>query len=362
MNKLITIIAILILSVTHFCAQEQEKKVRFYYFGHIEYQLNNQNHSTNSFFQLGEQDLFVFAKLSDKISFLGENIVRFDSKSPSFFIPSIERAQLKFDYFKNNSIVVGKIHTPTNYWNDRYHHGRLFFPTIDRPLMFSYVVPLHTFGIRLQGNDIGKLKFGYNIVFGNGISSNDFSKSGSNLSSMFGVSIKPINKMQLSLSYYNDFIENNVAGVHSGHSSAIHQSASKAYKGNINFELVSSSIAYFTNSLELLNEFSFNRTKTDSLGTSENWSNFFYLGYKFKDKFTPYTVIDFIDISNKELHVAQLDANRTIFGFRYDFNHLINLKCQFAVNNLKNIFALSKTMHLHQHPFSEFKIQLAYGF
>lgn len=353
-------IAIIIIFFTStISAQEKDKKVLFNYYGHIEYQFNDQNNSTNSFFQLGEQDLFVFAKLTDRISFLGENVIRFDSKSPSFFIPSIERAQLKFDYFKNHSVVVGKIHTPTNYWNDRYHHGRLFFPTVERPLMFSYVVPLHTFGVRLQGNDIGRLKFGYNVVLGNGIASNDFSKSGSNLSSMVGVSIKPINKLQLSLTYYNDFIENNISGVHSGHASAIHQSASKAYNGNIKYELISGSAAYFSNRLELLNEFSYNITNSDSLGQSENWSNFLYLGYRIKDKFTPYAVLDIIEISNTELHVAQIDVNRTILGLRYDFNHLINMKCQFALNNILNI---SHSAHVHQSSFSEFKIQLAYGF
>ncbi|MFN5630103.1 MAG: hypothetical protein ACK48W_12550 [Bacteroidota bacterium] len=361
MKKFITknTIIFIILINSRIIAQEKDKKVFFNYYGHIEYQLNNQGNLTNSFFQLGEQDLFVFAKLTDRISFLGENVVRFDNKSPSFFIPSIERAQLKFDYFKNHSIVVGKIHTPTNYWNDRYHHGRLFFPTIERPLMFSYVVPLHTFGIRLQGNDIGRLKFGYNVVFGNGITSNDFSKSGSNLSSMVGVSIKPINKLQLSLTYYNDFIKDNISGVHSGHASAIHLSASKAYNRNINYQLISGSAAYFSNSLELLNEFSYNMTYSDSLGQSENWSNFLYLGYRIKDKFTPYTVLDIIEISNTELHVAQIDVNRTILGFRYDFSHLVNMKCQLALNN---VLKFSNSAHVHQNSFSEFKIQLAYGF
>src|SRR5665647_1763752 len=37
----------------------------------------------------------------------------------------------------NNNIIIGKIHTPLNYWNDTYHHGRFFFPTIERPLIFG---------------------------------------------------------------------------------------------------------------------------------------------------------------------------------------------------------------------------------
>lgn len=114
--------------------------------------------------------------------------------------------QLKFDYFKNHSLVVGKMHTPVNYWNDVYHHGRFFFPTVDRPIAFSYLVPVHTLGLRLQGQNLGKIKFGYDLVAGNGISSTDFADSGVNTSAMAGVHIKPIDNFRFGISYYYDFI------------------------------------------------------------------------------------------------------------------------------------------------------------
>ena len=90
----------------------------------------------------------------------------------------MERARLKYEFREWLSVIVGKMHTPVNYWNDVYHHGRLFFPTIDRPRSFGTHVPIHTLGLRLQGQNIGKLRFGYDLVIGNGMSSNDVVTAG----------------------------------------------------------------------------------------------------------------------------------------------------------------------------------------
>ena len=48
---------------------------------------------------------------------------------------ALERARLKYEYREWLSVIVGKMHKPVNYWNDVYHHGRLFFPVIDRPAL-----------------------------------------------------------------------------------------------------------------------------------------------------------------------------------------------------------------------------------
>jgi hypothetical protein len=71
-------------------------------------------------------------------------------------------------------LLVGKHHTPVNYWNYTYHHGRVFFPTIERPLLFeAEIIPLHTNGISLQGQNLGSAKFGYDVMIGNGLGSSD---------------------------------------------------------------------------------------------------------------------------------------------------------------------------------------------
>ena len=121
-------------------------------------------------FGFGEQDLFITSEFSDRLSFLGESVFKYTPSSPTEFSVSIERVVIKYNYQGNNNIIIGKIHTPLNYWNDTYHHGRVFFPTIDRPLLFAAdIIPLHTTGISFQGHDFGKIKFGYDVVIGNGL-------------------------------------------------------------------------------------------------------------------------------------------------------------------------------------------------
>ena len=81
-------------------------------------------------FGFGEQDLFITSQLNDRFSFLGESVFKFTPSSPTEYSVSIERVVIKYNFAGNNNLLIGKHHTPINYWNDTYHHGRLFFPTI----------------------------------------------------------------------------------------------------------------------------------------------------------------------------------------------------------------------------------------
>ena len=78
-------------------------------------------------FGFGEQDLFITSELSDRLSFLGESVFKYTPSSPTEFSVSIERIVIKYNFQGNHNIIIGKIHTPLNYWNDTYHHGRVFF-------------------------------------------------------------------------------------------------------------------------------------------------------------------------------------------------------------------------------------------
>src|SRR4026209_1650314 len=69
-------------------------------------------------FSLGEQDLFITSELSDRFSFLGESVFRFTNTQPTRFSVSIERIVIKYNIAGNHNVLVGKHHTPVNYWND----------------------------------------------------------------------------------------------------------------------------------------------------------------------------------------------------------------------------------------------------
>jgi len=337
-------------------AQEFSKRINVNVYGAIDYTVNRLGGRANNFFTLGEQDFFVTSRLSDRVSFLGETVVRFDSKTGTTFSASIERAQIKYDFSStgNHSMLIGKMHSPVNYWNDVYHHGRLFFPTIDRPIAFSHFIPLHTMGVRLQGQNIGALNFGYDVMAGNGISSTDFSKTGGNLSLMASVHIKPFDGMRVQAGIYQDKIVNNLSGVHSGHS----QNKSN-FKGAVNFRLYTLSLSYFTNKFEFLNESVINVSRTDSLGRAVNLSSYLYMGLRLSDTSIPYIAMDFIDVSDDELHVQHLDKLFIGLGYRYEFNSQLSAKVQLM--RLADIHLHDDQVPVPERDNYSFKVQFAYA-
>jgi len=338
-------------------AHAQPPETQFNGFGHLDFGYMAGD-SSNAYFSLGEHDFFVNSKLRKNISFLGEYVIRYNENSSTKFLPSIERSLVKINYKGNHSIIAGKIHTPLNYWNDVYHHGRLFFPTIERPIAFSYLIPLHTLGLQLQGQNLGKMNWGYDIIVGNGISSNDFFKRGTNLSLAAAFHVKPSPFTRIGASFYTDFLPNNITGVHSGHltNPGLPQDF-KYYKGAVNYQLACVSIAHFGNSFELLSESSYNHTRTDTLGSAHNFASFLYAGYIIKEKHIPYIVADYLNVSNKDLYTYELELLKLCLGYKYEFSHLINIKAQLEYQQQLHGY------HAHgAHNDLMFRVQMAYGF
>lgn len=333
-------------------AQQRNTQLKVY--GHLQYNYDDlTDKGADSYFSLGEQDFFVTSNLSDRISFLGETVVRFDNATVSKFAPSIERAQLKFDYYKNHSLIVGKMHTPVNYWNDVYHHGRLFYPTVDRPSSFSFLIPLHSLGFRLQGQNLGKLNFGYDLSATNSIASSDIFDSSLNKSLTAAVHIKPIEGMRIGGSYYNDYMSSNTPGAHTGHGTG-----NPGFKGAVNFELACFSFAYFGKHLEILSESAYNKNRTDSTGVSENYSQFVYAGWRFKEKHAAYCLFDFMDMSERELHTIPVNIVKLGLGYKVDllYNCVMKLQVERLESGDDHLF------HDHNTIRYDIRFQLAYGF
>ena len=114
--------------------------------------------------ELGETSVFVFGRLSSRLSVLTEFTVL--PKKYREDTVKVERLRLRFDWSEKHWLSLGKMHTPVNYWNDSFHHGRYFFPTIDRPSSFKHFVPIHDIGLRFSGNRLGKYGFFYDVVLG----------------------------------------------------------------------------------------------------------------------------------------------------------------------------------------------------
>ncbi|MFD3001941.1 hypothetical protein ACFS7Z_16325 [Pontibacter toksunensis] len=271
------------------------------------------------FFALGEQDLFITSDISDRVSFLGETVFKFDPFSATRFSVSVERVIIRYNIAGNHNVLVGKHHTPLNYWNDTYHHGRAFFPTIYRPLIFSTpLFPIHTTGISLQGLNLGPMKFGYDIMFGNGLGASDVFDIDDNKSVTLALHIKPVDNLRIGVSYYRD-VFNKGAKLHGGH----------ILGWRLKENLVTASVASFGEKVEVLAESMVGITHTDSTGYKRSISSYVYAGYKATEKVIPYVRYDQLRYQEGELGFANNNTASYLAGIRYQINYLAVIKLEY---------------------------------
>ncbi len=338
-------------------AQDQRTVVNGY--GHLEQTVQRTPTATDAFFAMGEHSLFVTSVLNPRVSYLGEVAVRFNASSASGYVASIERALIRYRLTDAHSVIAGKVHTPVNYWNDVYHHGRLFFPVIDRPSAFSALVPLHTLGLQLQGQNIGAARFGYDLMMGNHISSTDVFQPGVSPALMAAAHVKPIDGMRVGASVYVDRMEVNGYGSHAGHTAVNFIPPDERYTGALDYALASTSFAYFGPRLEVLHEFSFNRTRTDSLGAADNRASFGYLGYRFGNA-VPYLMADRMRIADNDLHSYPMRASRYAVGVRFELAPTVILKAQLERSRFEPLHM--DHSHTGAHGYTNaLRLQLAYG-
>jgi hypothetical protein len=273
-------------------------------------------------FGFGEQDLFITAELHDRISFLGESVFKYTPSSPTQFSVSIERVVIKYNIAGNHNLLIGKHHTPLNYWNDNYHHGRVFFPTIERPLLFAAnIIPLHTTGVSLQGHDLGKLKFGYDFMIGNGLGSSEIADNDKNKSITAAIHIKPVEHLRLGASYYHDVISKG-ADVHD-----------HIVDWKVNQNLFTGSISYFGKKFEVLTEGTLALNKTDTTGSRQTLASYIYAGYRVGKKITPYVRLDNLNYQEGEIYYHKDNMTSFVAGIRYNVNFLVVVKLEFQHQN-----------------------------
>ena len=341
-------------------------------YGHLETVLEQERDSNGdledlfSGFSIGEHDIFTRAQITPKISFLSEVVLGPQSGHDGHgaFAASIERARLQFQYAQKHSIIVGKMHTPVNYWNDVYHHGRLFFPTIDRPTSFSLVVPIHTLGVRLQGQNLGDLKFGYDLVAGNGLSSTDKKDNDLQKSLTAAVHIKPWDDSRIGVSYYRDVIFDNEVGSHGGHSGGHWDlTDSLAYTGDVRFQLVCASMYLKNTRWESLSEFSWNRNDylDGDVGFarpdwSTSWMAYQYVGYRMESEVL-YGLVDWALAGEYDLHLLPQQLSKFGLGWRHEFSDFAHVKAQ-----VERYTGVRDDLVVARPDKWELKVQLAYGF
>jgi hypothetical protein len=125
-----------------------------------------------STFMFGSLDLFMRARLADKVSVLGE--VLFIASNDNNIQPDVERLYLQYrqnDYF---SVSGGRMHSWIGYYNTAYNYGEFLETATDRPYIYAFddqggVLPMQEIGVNVTGKiPSGKLGLNYVVEAGNG--------------------------------------------------------------------------------------------------------------------------------------------------------------------------------------------------
>ena len=140
-------------------------------FADVDFRASDQKGATNAF-ALGQLDLFLTSRLSEKFSVLGELIM--EAGADNTFSFEIHRLLLRYahnDYF---NFSAGRYHTAIGFYNTAYHHGSWFQTAANRPFIFAFeskggILPLHNVGLSITGR-IPSAPFGLRYVaeMGNG--------------------------------------------------------------------------------------------------------------------------------------------------------------------------------------------------
>jgi hypothetical protein len=122
-------------------------------FADVDLSASNEKGSHTSF-ALGQLDLFITSRLSDKFGVLGELIVAANDRNEFSF--EIHRLLLQYTPNDYLQLGVGRYHTGIGYYNTAYHHGTWFQTTADRPFIFAFeskggILPLHNVGLQATG-------------------------------------------------------------------------------------------------------------------------------------------------------------------------------------------------------------------
>ena len=269
---------------------------------------------------LGETSVFVFGRLSDRVSVLTEVTVL--PKKYRQDTVKVERLRLRFDFSEKHWLSLGKMHTPVNYWNDSYHHGRYFFPTIERPQVFKQFVPIHDIGLRFSGSRLGKYGFFYDIVLGSGQSAGNKAFANGLQSMTVAVGVRPIKNLEIRTSYYKDTIINHW-------SSPDHAGLQPRENSDLDYALWSGSIHYENNRFKALGEFSGSRT----VSTKKNWASYLYLGWKWRPRVVPYYFFDYLNVDPEEQHYSVGIQRRYGVGLEYLISERLNLKVELTHND-----------------------------
>jgi hypothetical protein len=306
---------------------------------------SDQKGSTNSF-ALGQFNLFIRSRLTDKASFLSETVVEADPGTNQFGI-DLERLELIYNVSDRLNLQFGRYHTAIGFYNTAYHHSALMQTALGRPFLFDFedhggILPIHSVGMSATGIISNKLGLHYIAEIGNGRNPRSDVNPVQNVTDdnngkafNLGFFVRPdrLPGLQFGFSNYHDHV-------------------TPPGKPNVTENILAAHIIYQNSSFEFLNEAVVLRHSIDHTNLTTNIPGFYSQISRRFGNYRPYFRYEYVNVPGSDplySDVALVHGPKA--GLRFDLNDFTALKAEFG-----------REMHRGLSSVNRFGTQLAFAF
>jgi hypothetical protein len=280
-------------------------------FTDVTYLTGGNNTGRTSAFGLGQFDLYITSRVTDKLSFLSETVFEFDD-AKSEFVVDVERVIAQYALSDNFRIEAGKMHTPLGYWNNAYHHGTVMQPTISRPQLVQFEddggpLPIHTVGVQLSGRDVSAAHLGFDVLVGNPLGNRPTTDNHNDAPSVtLAVHSQLTPDLRVGLSGYADRLQ---PGSATARGDTLTAAMTQTIGGGF--------LAYFNQRAEVVVEaHSVMNRSVGRTTTSPNW--FAYAGARVSERVVPYLMHEDVKLAENDPYFLDDRFRREIVGIRYE--------------------------------------------
>jgi hypothetical protein len=303
-------------------------------FADVNYRASDEKGTTNSF-SLGQLDLFITSRLSEKFSVLSELIL--EAGQDNAFTFEIHRLLLKYsmnDYF---NLSAGRYHTAIGYYNTAYHHGSFFQTTANRPFLFAFesrggILPLHNVGLSVAGRiPSAPLGLRYVAEIGNGRAARPGARPVQS-------AVDENNGKSFNLAIFSR--PSQVPGLQTGFS-VYHDRLTPPGVPTVSQTIMAGHLVYQNARTELLNEAIVFRHA--SAGRVFYIPGFYTQFSRRFENVRPFFRYQYVNVpSDDPIYRAVGRRNGPSVGFRYDLSDFVNFKAQYDRTARRRLSALDE--------------------
>jgi hypothetical protein len=317
--------ALLVLGAPALAAQEHEMDgapaTMLHGFTDVDYVTGGNNTGRTSAFGLGQFDLYVNSRVTDRLTFLGETVFEYDEAS-SEFVVDVERVIAQYALAEHFRIDAGKVHTPLGYWNNAYHHGLVMQPTIARPQVVQFEddggpLPIHTVGVQLSGRDLSSAHLGFDLLLGNPLGNRPVSDARNGATAVAGaVHAQLTPALRVGVSGYRDRL---VSGSETPSGDPLAVPLTQTIGGGF--------LAYFGQRAEgVIEGHDIVDRSAGTTASSPNW--FAYAGARVAERVVPYVMHEDVRLADDDPYFTSDRFRRETLGVRYEQSAAAVLKLE----------------------------------